>query len=83
MWETLAVLQDTKHNNLPVVFEDVRVHHLLEIPERGMCVHCKHNEYVIEIGRCCKLEETIVMFLVFQINCYSHHFSFYLLAYCL
>jgi hypothetical protein len=50
VWEILAQLQYTSYKKLPVVFENVRILQHLEIPERGMYVHCKYYEGAIEIG---------------------------------
>jgi hypothetical protein len=44
----LAQLHHTSYTKLPVVFENVRIHQHLEIPERGMYVHCKYYEGAIK-----------------------------------
>jgi hypothetical protein len=45
---TLAVVQGRSYNNLPVMFENVRILKPLEIPEKGM--YREYKKDVIETG---------------------------------
>jgi hypothetical protein len=49
VWKTLAELRGTEYTKLPVVLEDVRILHPLEIPEQGIIAHCKYNTNITEL----------------------------------